>query len=213
MESSPRNCDLNPVARPPAGPTALRRRPCPRRGEGHRGAGAGRAVFPQNHDLNLRDMGNSNSGHVCHSPQHPSSPLYVSDSEALSNGNKCSVTGMAGEVDVHVSTIPLLNKVIQKLCEIILMAPWWPSQVWFPHLLCMCGPPSHHSILPEPPVTTEICLGQQVAPSAHLEARMQHYQAAGFSEEVSMLHIENPQQTECMMTGATLCSLGCRTRN
>ena len=35
---------------------------------------------------------------------------------------------------------PLLNKVIQKLrstqvAEVILVAPWWPSQSWFPHLL------------------------------------------------------------------------------
>ena len=35
---------------------------------------------------------------------------------------------------------PLLSKVIQKLRtieegEVILIAPWWPSQLWFPHLL------------------------------------------------------------------------------
>ena len=35
---------------------------------------------------------------------------------------------------------PLLNKVIQKLRttqegEVILIAPWWPTQPWFPHLL------------------------------------------------------------------------------
>ena len=35
---------------------------------------------------------------------------------------------------------PLLNKVVQKLwstqvAEVILVAPWWPSQSWFPHLL------------------------------------------------------------------------------
>ena len=37
---------------------------------------------------------------------------------------------------------PLLDKVIQKLRttqtgEVILIAPWWPSQPWFPHLLRM----------------------------------------------------------------------------
>ena len=35
---------------------------------------------------------------------------------------------------------PLINKVMQKLrstqvAEVILVAPWWPSQSWFPHLL------------------------------------------------------------------------------
>ena len=38
---------------------------------------------------------------------------------------------------------PLLSKVIQKLqdtqeAEVILIAPWWPKQSWFPHLLCLC---------------------------------------------------------------------------
>ena len=38
---------------------------------------------------------------------------------------------------------PLLNKVIQKLrstqsAEVILVAPWWPNQSWFPHLLRLC---------------------------------------------------------------------------
>ena len=38
---------------------------------------------------------------------------------------------------------PLLNKVIQRLCatqeaEVILIAPCWPSQLWFPHLLRLC---------------------------------------------------------------------------
>ena len=38
---------------------------------------------------------------------------------------------------------PLLNKVMQKLrsaqmAEVILVAPWWPSQSWFPHLLRLC---------------------------------------------------------------------------
>ena len=38
---------------------------------------------------------------------------------------------------------PLLSKVVQKLrstqvAEVILIAPWWPSQPWFPHLLRLC---------------------------------------------------------------------------
>ena len=38
---------------------------------------------------------------------------------------------------------PLLNRVMQKLrstqaAEVILVAPWWPSQSWFPHLLRLC---------------------------------------------------------------------------
>ena len=38
---------------------------------------------------------------------------------------------------------PLLSKVIQKLrltqeAEVIQIAPWWPKQSWFAHLLCLC---------------------------------------------------------------------------
>ena len=46
---------------------------------------------------------------------------------------------------------PLLNKVLQKLrstqvAEVILVAPWWPSQSWFPHLLRLCV--EHPLVLP-----------------------------------------------------------------
>ena len=42
---------------------------------------------------------------------------------------------------------PLLNKVLHKLrstqaAEVILVAPWWPSQSWFPHLLAAPRRPS-----------------------------------------------------------------------
>ena len=39
------------------------------------------------------------------SPQHTSSPVHGSRSRALSTGDRCFVTGLAGEVNVHVSTI------------------------------------------------------------------------------------------------------------
>ena len=46
---------------------------------------------------------------------------------------------------------PLLNRVMQKLrstqaAEVILVAPWWPSQSWFPHLLRLCV--EHPLVLP-----------------------------------------------------------------
>ena len=44
---------------------------------------------------------------ICHSPQHASSPVYVSNSVASSTGDRCSVTRLVGEVDVHVSTVSL----------------------------------------------------------------------------------------------------------
>ena len=43
--------------------------------------------------------GNSSSGQVCHSTQHASSPVHGSSSGALSTGDRCFVTGLAGEVE------------------------------------------------------------------------------------------------------------------
>ena len=50
-----------------------------------------------------------------------------------------------------------------------------------------CGAPMILSVPQRPVVTTGLYLERQVVPSAHMEALMQHYQAAGFSKEVSRL--------------------------
>ena len=84
--------------------------------------------------------GTKKGGHVCHSPQYPPTSVRVSDSGGSSTGGGCSVSGLAGRSMCMFPPFPLLNKVIQKLCatqeiKVILIAPWWPSQPWFPHLL------------------------------------------------------------------------------
>ena len=65
---------------------------------------------PRDPELNIWNRGHSNCGHVCHSPQHASSPVYVSNSVASSTGDRCSVTRLVGEVDVHVSTVSLAQQ-------------------------------------------------------------------------------------------------------
>ena len=60
---------------------------------------------PQSLESDIQTVENSSSGHVCHSSQHASSPVYVSSSGASSSGDRCLVTGLTGEVNVHVSTI------------------------------------------------------------------------------------------------------------
>ena len=66
----------------------------------------------------------------------------------------------------------------------------------------LCGPPSLLSVQPGSTVTTGICLGWQVIPSACLEALMQHYQTAGFLRRSldSWKPLEDPQHTECTTT-------------
>ena len=60
---------------------------------------------PRSREFDIQTVENSSSGQVCHSPQHASSPVHGSSSEASSTGNRCFVTGLAGEVNVHVSTV------------------------------------------------------------------------------------------------------------
>ena len=60
---------------------------------------------PRSHESDIQTAGNSSSGQVCYSPQHASSPVHGSSSGASSTGDRCFVTGLAGEVNVHVSTI------------------------------------------------------------------------------------------------------------
>ena len=47
---------------------------------------------PRDSDMNLWEVGHSDSGHICQSPQYSPSPVYVSHSGASSTGNRCSVT-------------------------------------------------------------------------------------------------------------------------
>ena len=137
-------------------------------------------------------MGNSSSGQVCHSPQHASTPVHGSSSGASSTGNRCFVTGLAGEVNVHVSTVPPAQQSHSEAQE-------HPDGLGDTHrpLVAVrtvvstpatieCGSPATILSVPQRPfVTTGLYLKQQVVPSARMEALMQHYQAAGFSREVS----------------------------
>ena len=58
---------------------------------------------PRSHESDIQTVGNSSSLQVCHSPQHASSPVHGSSS--LSTGNRCFVTGLVGEINIHVSTV------------------------------------------------------------------------------------------------------------
>ena len=89
---------------------------------------------------------------------------------------------------------PLLSKAIQKLRttqegEVILIASYLVAITTMvsTSTTSLCGPPSLLSVQPGPTVTTGICLGRQVIPSASLEALMQYYQTAGFFFKVSRL--------------------------
>ena len=96
---------------------------------------------PRSYESDIRTVENSSSGQVCHSPQHTSSPVHGSSSgEPRALAIDALSQDWQGRSMYMFPEFLLLNKVIQKLRttqtgEVILIAPWWPSQPWFPHLL------------------------------------------------------------------------------
>ena len=153
---------------------------------------------PRSRESDIQTVGNSSSGHVCHSPQHASSPVHVSSSGALSTGDRCLVTGLAGEVDVHVSTISPAQQSHSEAQD----HPDGRGDTHHPLVAVTtvvstpatteCGSsPTILSAPHRPVVTTGLYLKQQVVPSARMEALMQHYQAAGLLKEVSTVPLKN----------------------
>ena len=148
---------------------------------------------PRSRVSDIQALGNSSSGQVCHSPQQASSPVHVSSSGASSTGDRCLITGLAGEVDVHVSTVFPAQQSHSEAQD-------YPDEQGDTHrpLLAVttvvstpatteCGSPTILSVPQRPVVTKGRYLQRQVIPSARMEALMQHYQAAGFSKKVCRL--------------------------
>ena len=125
----------------------------------------------------------------------PPSSVHVSSSGAKSPSGGCSVSGLAGEVNVHVSPIPPAQ---QGHAETTVHSggggdPCSPlvavSVVVSTSTTSLCGTPSG-SPLPSGssvPAGPEVHLRWKVVPSARMEALMRHYKAAGFSDEISRL--------------------------
>ena len=61
---------------------------------------------PRGRETYLQGLGDTRSRHVCNSVELPPSSVHVSISGAKSPSGGCSVSRLAGEVNVHVSPIP-----------------------------------------------------------------------------------------------------------
>ena len=57
---------------------------------------------PRDRETYLQALGDTRSRHVCNSVELPTSSVHVSNSGAKSPSDGCSVSGLAGEVNVHV---------------------------------------------------------------------------------------------------------------
>ena len=136
--------------------------------------------------------------------------VYVSDSGPSSTGDACTVTRLAGTVDVHVSTFLLAQQSRSETTyhpeqrenssgPLVAVTTVVPTPT-----LTVCGPPSHHSILPRSTVTTGVHLGCK---SYHLHAcrlscsttKQQDFQERSLGTQQ---HLGDPQQTACLTIGA-----------
>ena len=127
-------------------------------------------------------MGNPNSQHACHDPQHSASPVCPG---RRSTDSVCPASNMGKEMHtfpIASSEQGVRNECSQRWQKVILIVLWWLSQPWFPHLIQLCvNQPCTVSALTYP-----FSLPARI-PSAYMQALMQHLQAEGFAEEVSRL--------------------------
>ena len=150
---------------------------------------------PRDHETHLQVLGDTRSRHVCDTVELPPSSVHVSSPGATSPSGGCSVSRLAGEVNVHVSTF---SPAQQGRAEITVHSsgrgdPRSPlvavSTVVPTPTTSLCGTPVVSPIPSRSSVSAgpEVHLRQKVVPSARREALMRHYKAAGFSDEVSRL--------------------------
>ena len=149
---------------------------------------------PRDHEPHLRVLGDTSSRHVHDCVELPPSLVHVSNSGATSPSGGCSVSGLAGEVNVNVSSIPSAqqsnseapvhpggrsNSHSPLVAETVVVSTPTSSLCGSPPVLSL---PSRSSV----PAGSEVCLGRKVVPSARMEALMRHYKT-GFPDEVSRL--------------------------
>ena len=60
---------------------------------------------PRDSTSYLQGLGHTRGRHVCHSVELPPTAAHVSNSGPTSHSGRCSVSGLAGVVNVHVSPI------------------------------------------------------------------------------------------------------------
>ena len=146
----------------------------------------------RDHEAYLQGLGDTRCRHVCNTVELPPYSVHVSNSGVKSPSSGCSVSRLAGEVNVLVSPIPPAQ---QSHAEASIHSGGGGnsrsplvaiSVVVSTSTTSLCGTPSS-SPLPSGssvPAVSEVHLRRKVVPSARMEALMRHYKAAGFSDEV-----------------------------
>ena len=106
---------------------------------------------PQDREPHLRVLGDTSSRHVSDSIELPPSLVHVSNSGATSPSGGCSVSGLAGEVIVHVSSIQSAQQShseapVHSGGRSNSHSPLVAETVVVPHLLRLCV--DHHLFFP-----------------------------------------------------------------
>ena len=156
-------------------------------------------------DCHFPVLGNSKGGHVCRCPQHPPTSVHDSDSGASSTGGGCSVSGLTGEINVHVSAIfsaqqghPGSRSNTDSSFVAVTAVVSTPTST-------LCGSTTVLSIPPRSTVSAEsgIHLGLKVIPFARIEAlsditRQQDFQTRSLGLPQ---HLGDPQPIASTTTG------------
>ena len=106
---------------------------------------------PRDHEAYLQGLGDTRCRHVCNTVELPPYSVHVSNSGVKSPSGGCSVSRLAGEVNVLVSPIPPAQ---QSHAEASInsggggnsRSPLVAISSWFPHLLHLCV--EHPLVLP-----------------------------------------------------------------
>ena len=128
---------------------------------------------PRNRGTYLQGLGHTRNQHVCNTVELPPSSVHVSNSGAKGPSSGCSVSGLAGEVNVHVSPIPPAQ---QSHSEASIHSGGRGSSrsplvansiVVSTPTTSLCGTPPSSSLPSRPsvPAGSEVCLGRKVIPS------------------------------------------------
>ena len=148
---------------------------------------------PRDRETYLQALGDTRGRHVCKSVELLQFLSPIPEPRALGGG--CSVSGLAGEVNVHVSSIPSAQQSHSEaqvhpggrsdshsplVAESVVVSTPTSSLCGTPPVLSL---PSRSSV----PAGSEVSHARKVVLSARMEALMRHYKAAGFSDEVSRL--------------------------
>ena len=166
---------------------------------------------PRSRESDIQTVGNSSSGQVCHSPQHASSPVHGSSSGsgASSTAHRCFVTGLAGVVNVHVSTISPAQQSRSEAKD----HPYGRGDTHRPLVAVVstpatieCGSPAMILSVPQRPFVQQGYISS--GKSYHLHAwrllcsttKQQDFQGRSLSL-LQLLHVGDPPQIECTMTG------------